>query len=77
MIDLPRMKNAASLLAKIGAALLVANEIRGAILAAPVFYALWQSGGTIMALWLAFCSLAGIVLSAVVPMLFVTRARKA
>ncbi len=54
------------------AVLLVFNEIRGVVLAAPVLYALYLSGGTLMALWLAFCSLAGIVLSVVVP-LFVSR----
>jgi hypothetical protein len=54
-------------LAKFGVALLVLNEIRGLILAAPVLYAAWLSGGELMALWLAFCSLAGIALSVVVP----------
>jgi len=54
-------------LAKIGALLLIANEVRGIALAFPVLYALWNSGGTWMAIWLAFCSLAGIALSVAVP----------
>jgi ABC-type sulfate transport system permease component len=54
-------------LAKFGAVLLIANEVRGLILAAPVLIALWNSGGTLMAIWLAFCSLAGIALSVAVP----------
>lgn len=63
-------------LGAISAILLVANEVRGAILAAPVFYGLWLSGGTLMALWLAFCSLAGIGLSVVVPMWVVRKLRQ-
>jgi hypothetical protein len=54
-------------LAGFGAVLLVANEVRGLILAAPVMYALWLSGGTFMAWWLAFSSLAGIALSVALP----------
>jgi hypothetical protein len=54
-------------LAKFGALLLIANEVRGLILAAPVLIALWNSGGTLMAVWIAFCSLAGIALSVAVP----------
>ena len=50
-----------------GVALLVANEIRGLVLTIPVFYAMYQAGGTLMAVWLGFCSLAGIALSVVVP----------
>ena len=45
----------------------VANEVRGMILAVPVLYAMYESGGTWMAIWLGFCSLAGIALSVVVP----------
>jgi hypothetical protein len=70
------MINAASMLAgllvKAGIALLVANEVRGFVFAAPVLYGMYESGGTLMALWIGFCSLAGIVLSVVVPM-FVAR----
>ena len=44
-------------------AALVANEVRGAIMAAPVLWAMWHSGGTWMQAWLLLC-LAG---SVVVP----------
>lgn len=57
------------LLVKAGLGLLVANEIRGLILAGPVLYGLYEAGGTAMAIWLAFCSLAGIALSVFVPLL--------
>ena len=57
------------LLVKVGLAALVANEVRGLILAGPVLYALYEAGGTAMAIWIAFCSLAGIALSVVVPLL--------
>ncbi|HYD36960.1 MAG TPA: hypothetical protein VEA60_05070 [Allosphingosinicella sp.] len=49
-----------------GAVLL--NEIRGAVLAVPVLWTMYQSGGTLMAVWLGFCSLAGIALSVLVPL---------
>lgn len=57
----------AGLLLKTGIALLVANEIRGLVLAAPVFYGMYAAGGTAMAIWLGVCSLAGIALSVAVP----------
>ena len=60
------------LLVKAGLAALVANEVRGLILAGPVLYALYEAGGTAMAIWVAFCSLAGIAISVVVP-LFLAR----
>lgn len=59
------------LLVKSGIALLVFNEIRGLILAGPVLYGVYQAGGTWMALWVGFCSLAGIILSVCVPLLAV------
>ncbi len=55
-------------LLKLGAVVLVASEVRGLVMAAPVMYALWQSGGTLMAYWLAFCTLGGIALSVIVPL---------
>lgn len=55
-------------LLKSAAVLLVINEVRGLVLAAPVLYAMYLSGGTLMALWVGFCSLAGIVLSVAVPL---------
>ena len=60
------------LFVKAGLAALVANEVRGLILAGPVLYAMYQAGGTAMAIWLAFCSLAGIAISVFGP-LFVAR----
>ena len=60
------------LLVKAGLAALVANEVRGLVLAGPVLYGLYEAGSTAMAIWLAFCSLAGIAISVFVP-LFVAR----
>lgn len=51
-----------------GAVLLVMNEIRGLILAAPVLYAMYEAGGTWMAIWVGLCSLGGIALSVLVPL---------
>lgn len=62
---------------KAGAFLFVFNEIRGFILAAPVLYAMYESGGSWMALWIGFCSLCGIALSVAVPMLAAKRLRRA
>ncbi|MGX7894997.1 hypothetical protein [Tsuneonella sp. HG222] len=50
-----------------GIVLLIVNEIRGLFLAVPVLYGMYQAGGSIMAIWLGFCSLAGIALSVIVP----------
>ena len=61
-----------ALLVKAAVALLVANEIRGFVLAAPVLYAMYEAGGTLMALWVGACSLAGITISVVGP-LFVAK----
>lgn len=60
------------LLVKAGLAALVVNEVRGLILAGPVLYGLYEAGGTAMAVWVAFCSLAGIAISVFAP-LFVAR----
>jgi hypothetical protein len=65
----------AALLLKTAVALLVANEIRGLALAAPVLYAMYAAGGTLMAIWVGVCSLAGIALTVGVP-LFVGRKLK-
>lgn len=64
------------LVARAGAVLLVANEVRGLVLTAPVFYGLYAAGGTAMAAWLAFCSLGGIALSVVVPLFVARRIQK-
>lgn len=65
----------AGLLVKAGIVALVVNEVRGFMLAAPVLYGMYLSGGTAMALWLGFCSLAGIALSVAAPV-FVARKLK-
>ena len=65
-------RNIVRLVVRAGLAALVANEIRGLILAGPVLYAMYQAGGTAMAIWLAFCSLAGIAISVFAPV-FVAR----
>ena len=54
-------------LLKIGAVAMVFNEVRGLVLAAPVLYGMWASGGTAMAIWLGICALGGIALSVIVP----------
>ena len=62
-----------SLFVKAGLAVLLANEVRGLILAAPVLYGMYQAGGTLMAIWLGICSLAGIAMSVVLPLFFAKR----
>jgi hypothetical protein len=69
------LQTSLKLLARAGLALLVANEVRGFVLAAPVLYGMYEAGGTAMALWLGFCSIAGIALSVFGP-LFVARRLK-
>ncbi|QPC99725.1 hypothetical protein [Qipengyuania soli] len=63
-----------SALLKIGAIAFILNEVRGLILAAPVLYGLYLSGGTPMAIYLAACSLGGIALSVIVPIIAVKKA---
>ena len=67
---------AIGLLLKTGLALLVANEVRGLILAAPVLYGMYEAGGTLMAIWIGFCSLAGIAISVVAPLFVAKRFKK-
>jgi hypothetical protein len=67
-----RLRNTVALLLKASLAAFVANEVRGLVLAGPVLYGLYEAGGTAMAIWLAFCSLAGIAISVLVP-LFLAR----
>ena len=59
----------------LGAIGIAANEIRGLIMAAPVIYGLWLSGGTFMAWWIALCSLGGIALSVIVPVWLLRKLR--
>ena len=62
-----------AVLMKIGILALAANEVRGFVLAAPLLYGMYESGGTAMALWLGFCGLAGIALSVVAPLFVVKK----
>lgn len=61
---------------KIGFVAVIFNEVRGVILAVPVLYAMYEAGGTAMAIWLGFCSLAGIALSVIVPMFAAKRLKR-
>lgn len=56
-------------LLKVGWLAILFNEVRGIVLAVPVLYAMYQSGGSLMAIWLGVCSLAGIALSVIVPLI--------
>ena len=63
-------------LLKAGAVFLAFNEIRGLILAGPVIYGIYASGGTAMAIWVGLCSLGGIALSVIVPLFAANRLMK-
>jgi hypothetical protein len=63
------------LLAKAGLALLLANEVRGVAVAAPVLYGMYEAGGTAMAVWLGICSLAGVALTVIGPLFIARRFR--
>ena len=64
------------LLLKTSVVLLVLNEVRGLVLAAPVIYGIYQAGGSLMAIWIGLCSLAGIALSVIVPMIAAKKLQK-
>ena len=63
----PLLSNLLRALLSAGGLLLIFNEIRGLLVSIPVMLALYQSGGTLMAWWIALCSLGGIALSVIVP----------
>ncbi|WP_114521771.1 hypothetical protein [Altererythrobacter sp. ZODW24] len=63
-------------LLKAGGALIAVNEIRGMILAGPVLYGIYQSGGTLTAIWIGLCSLGGIALSVIVPLIAAKKINK-
>ena len=63
----------AGALLKAAGILVAVNEIRGLILAAPVLYAMYETGGTAMAIWIGLCSLGGIALSVIVPLVMLRR----
>ena len=46
------------------------------ILAVPVLYGIYEAGGTLMAIWIGICSLAGIALSVVVPLIAAKKLQK-
>ena len=58
---------------KLGVVALIFNEVRGAVMAVPVLYGMYYSGGSLMAIWVGFCSLAGIALSVIVPIIAAKR----
>lgn len=64
----PSIKQYLAIVLKAGAVLLALNEVRGLVLAGPVMYAMYQAGGTLMAIWIGFSSLAGIAISVVIPL---------
>lgn len=49
---------------RLGATLLIANEIRGLIMAAPILVAMYHTGGSLMQAWLLLC----VAVSVVVPL---------
>lgn len=61
---------------KVGWVVLIFNEVRDAVMAVPVLYAMFMAGGLWMALWVGFCSLAGIALSVVVPLIAAEKIQK-
>ena len=61
---------------KVGWIALIFNEVRGAILAVPVLYGMYQAGGSWMALWIGFCSLVGIGLSVILPLIAAKKIQK-
>lgn len=63
-------------LLKVGALAFVLNEIRGIVLAVPVLYGIYQSGGTWVAIWLGISSLGGIALSLIVPVIAARKLKK-
>lgn len=63
------ISSAGALLLKVGVVAFLVNEVRGIVLAGPVLYAMYRSGGTWMAMWLGLCALAGIAISVAAPLL--------
>ncbi|MBT8390005.1 MAG: hypothetical protein HKP43_07055 [Altererythrobacter sp.] len=63
-------------LLKVGWIALIFNEVRGVILAVPVLYGMYQAGGSWMAIWIGFCSLVGIALSVIVPLVAAKKIQK-
>ena len=59
-----------------GGGLIIANEIRGIVFAAPFYVTLYETGGTPMAIVLAFSALVGIALSVYLPMFALKRLQR-
>ncbi|WP_133305292.1 hypothetical protein [Tsuneonella suprasediminis] len=62
-------------LVTVGGLLLVLNEIRGIVMAAPVFWTLFQTGNSEVDAVAAIAMLMGILLSVIVPIVLAKRAR--
>lgn len=60
-------------LLSIGGLLLILNEIRGAVMTAPVLLALWRTGNSAMDVVLAVSIIAGIAISVIVPVVAARR----
>lgn len=67
------MASVKSILAKFAAVALIANEVRSFVIAAPVMLMLLHSVGTLMAIWLVFCSMVSIMISVIVPIIVAKR----
>jgi hypothetical protein len=63
-------------LLKTGAVLIAVNEIRGMILAGPVLYGLYKSDGSLMVISIGVCSLGGIALSVIIPLIAAKKIKK-
>lgn len=61
---------------KLGVFAVIFNEVRGMILAVPVLYGIYEAGGTLMAVWIGICSLAGIALSVILPIIAARKIQK-
>ena len=61
---------------KVGWIALIFNQVRGAILAVPVLYGMYQAGGSWMAIWAGSCSLVGIALSVELPLIAARKIQK-
>ena len=72
------MASVKSILAKFLSVALIANEVRGFVIAAPVMLMLLHRGGTLMAIWLVFYSMVSIIISVIVSIIVAKRmARRA
>ncbi|WP_435418076.1 hypothetical protein WAB17_00425 [Parerythrobacter aurantius] len=63
-------------LLKAGAVFLAVNEIRGLILAGPVIYGIYQSGGNTVAILVGLSTLGGIALSVIIPLIAARQVRR-